>query len=468
MKFGDKLHGTIETIDEKGRGLFTYPLPQTPGETRSVAVPFTAVGDVVEATFTKRDQGKWIAKLDRIETPSPVRVEAPCPHAGVCGGCLWQHMAYEAQLTLKRDMINAAFANAGHEERIENVIPCPDTLHYRNRMDYVVSWKGELGLKEYGSWNRYLDLSTCLLLDEETPKILEISRGLVKDLGLVPWDAKRHEGQMRYVVIRLGRNTNERMILFVVKDLASLSKNNKDELKKRLSPYATTLLVGENPEITDVSYVKTYELLSGKDYLEEEVNGLRYTIHPNSFFQTNTVMAAKLQDIVLDFVGVGLAPTLPDPTLPDSEGGHKARPYGILDLYCGLGFFGIAAAKRGANVFGMELDAAAIELAKENAKKNGVDERTRFVAGAVEAFDWAGETPDAVIVDPPRAGLHPKALATILEKQPPVLVYVSCNYHSLAKELAALKTVYRIERQQALDLFPQTPHVEVVTKLVRR
>ncbi len=462
MKFGDKLHGQIEAIDEKGRGLFTYALPQTPGETRTVAVPFTAVGDSIEATFAKRDQGKWIAKLDKVEQPSPSRIAAPCPHAGVCGGCLWQHMAYGAQLTLKRDMINAAFAKAGHTERIENVIPCPDTLHYRNRMDYVVSWKSELGLKEYGSWNRYLDLSTCLLLDNETPKILEISRALIKDLGLVPWDAKRHEGQMRYVVIRLGRNTKERMILFVVKDLASLGKNDKDEIKKRLSPYATTLLIGENPEITDVSYVKTYELLAGKEYLEEEVNGVRYIIHPNSFFQTNTVMAATLQDVVLDCVGVGLAPTLPDP-----EGGYKTRPYRILDLYCGLGFFGIAAAKKGAEVFGMELDAAAIELAKINAEKNGVEKNTRFLAGAVESFDWTGETPDAVIIDPPRAGLHPKALATILEKRPPTLVYVSCNYHSLAKELAALKTVYRVEQQQALDLFPQTPHVEVVTKLVR-
>ncbi len=447
MKFGDLMKGAITGLDDKGRGVFD-----------GRAIPFTAPGDEIEATFVKRDKGMKIGRLTKILTPSPDRVATPCPHAGVCGGCLWQHLAYPAQLQLKKDMINRALGSSGHAERIENVMPSEETFYYRNRMDYVVGWKGELGLKEYGSWNRYLDLSTCLLLDKETPAILQTVRELMLELKLEPWDAKKYSGDIRYCVIRLGKNTGERMISLVVHDLKRFDDTRKSLLVTRLSPLCTSLYLAENPEITDVSQGKTLVLLHGKEFLTEEVNGIRYTIHPNSFFQTNTGMAGKLQDAVLNAVGA------------DQRVGPGAdtlvRPYKILDLYCGLGFFGIAAAKRGMNVYGHELDAAAIELAKKNAEADGVADNTRWGAGPTEAFDWSAEKPDAVIVDPPRAGLHPKALEALVKNRPPRIVYVSCNYRRLAEELKTLKTIYRVENLQALDLFPHTPHVEVVATLV--
>lgn len=433
MKFGDPIHTTITDLDDKGRGLAA-----------PYVVPFTAPGDEVEATFVKRDKGAKVGRLTHIVTPSPDRIDAPCPHAGVCGGCLWQHMSYEAQLRTKKEMINRAFERAGHEERIDHVTPSSETFYYRNRMDYVVGWKGEVGLKEYGSWNRYLDLSTCLLLDKETPVILQTVRDLMRDLKLEPWDAKRYVGDLRYCVIRLGKNTGERMISLVVHDLKRFDDVTRTELVKRLSPLCTSLYLAENPEITDVSQGKTLELLHGNEYLTEEVNGIRYTIHPNSFFQTNTRMAGELQTAVLD-------------RLPQGK---------ILDLYCGLGFLGIAAAKRGNEVYGHELDAAAIELAKTNAEANGVAKKTRWGAGPTETLDWSAENPDAVIVDPPRAGLHPKALKALVENAPPRIVYVSCNYRRLVEELRELKAKYRVESLQALDLFPQTPHVEVIASLV--
>jgi 23S rRNA (uracil-5-)-methyltransferase RumA len=384
------------------------------------------------------------------ERPIPVvtaeeQVKAPCPHAGVCGGCLWQHISYPAQLRAKKDMINAAFANAGHEERISEVMASPDELYYRNRMDYVIGWRGEVGLKEYGSWSRYIDLTTCLLLDKETPTILQIVRDLMKDLDLKPWDAKFYRGNIRYCVIRLGKNTNERMISLVVHDLKEIDEMKRAEITKRLSPFATSLYLAENPEITDLSQGKTLVLLHGKEFLNEQVNGVTYTIHPNSFFQTNTQMAGKLQNVVLE-------------QLVDVKN--------ILDLYCGLGFFGIAAAKRGMSVYGHELDAPAIELAKVNAANNDVADKTRWGAGPTEALDWSAEKPDAVIIDPPRAGLHPKAVKALLENAPPKIVYVSCNYKNLVKELVELKQKYRVTNLQALDLFPQTPHLEVVATLV--
>lgn len=438
MKFGDQLQGRVTDVDEKGRGIFV-------SNEKTVAIPFTGPGDEVRASFVKRDKGVRIGKLTEIVSPSPDRTEAPCPHAGVCGGCLWQHLSYDAQLNLKKLMINRALEQAGHEERIESIQPSPDIFYYRNRMDYVVGWKGEVGLKEYGSWNHYLDLKTCLLLDKETPTILETVRELMRDLDLKPWDAKKYEGDLRYCIIRLGKNTGERMITLLVHDLERVTQKMRQDITLRLSPLCTTLYLAENPDITDVSFGKTFVLLHGNEYLTEEVNGIRYLIHPNSFFQTNTVMAGELQKTVVE----------------------KLPPGKILDLFCGSGFLGIAAAKDDHEVYGHELDAPAIEMAKKNAEANGVASSTHWGAGPVEDLDWTKENPDAVIVDPPRAGLHPRALKALLENKPPIIVYVSCNYHRLAEELKQLKAIYHVESLQALDLFPHTPHVEVVAKLSR-
>jgi 23S rRNA (uracil-5-)-methyltransferase RumA len=357
-------------------------------------------------------------------------------------------------------MLNHAFEKAGHEERISEVMPSNETFYYRNRMDYVVGWKGEVGLKEYGSWNRYLDLSTCLLLDKETPRILELVRETMREFGLQPWDAKKYIGDLRYCVIRVGKNTNQRMISLVVHDLKRFDETLRAKLVERFSPFATSLYLAENPEITDLSQGKTLVRLHGEEYLKENVNGIEYSIHPNSFFQTNTAMAAKLQETVMKAIGFQQAQAI----FPErSEAESKGK---ILDLYCGLGFLGIAAAKLGYEVYGHELDAPAIKLAKKNAEANGVAQNTRWGAGPVEALDWSAEKPDAVIVDPPRAGLHPKALKAVVDNAPPKIIYVSCNYHRFVDELKALKTKYRVESLQSLDLFPQTPHVEVVASIV--
>ncbi len=444
MKFGELLQGTVTRVDDKGRGVFDYTLQD--GGVRPVAVPFTAIGDTIEARFAKRETGVWYARLERILVASEDRVDAPCPHAGKCGGCLWQHMSYPSQLTLKENMINKAFETAEHAERVEQVEPSTEVFYYRNRMDYAFGWKGELGLKEHGSWNRYLDLGNCLLLDEETPKILAFFHRFRETFKLLPWDAKTHEGLLRYVVIRLGKETGERMIILVVKDAAQITAPMREFLKQGLHEQATTLLIGENALISDLSYAQTFETLLGNPILTEEVNGVRYAIHPNSFFQTNTRMAAKLQSTVLDWIQ-------PKPGMT------------VLDLYCGLGFFGIACAKRGATVFGHELDAHAIELAKENATNNGVGDLCTFTAGPAEDQTWKDIACDALILDPPRAGLHPKTLEAVMAKLPKTIVYVSCNYHRLVQDLKTLKTAYNVDHLKALDLFPQTPHVETVVRL---
>lgn len=446
MKFGHKITGTIKTYDDKGRG--SFEIENFDKTISTIAIPFGAVGDEVDAVFVKRDHKVKVSRITEIKKPGPDRVSTPCPHAGTCGGCLWQHLNDEAQLKLKLGMINGAFERAGHEERVEAVVPCEQRFHFRNRMDYAVGWNSEIGLKEYGSWNRYIDLTTCMLLDGDVGKILQAVRDWMKEADIQPWDAKFYTGDVRYVVVREGKNTNERMIIVVVHN-ATRGTEHHASLKERLDAHCTTLLIGEQSLTTDISLAQKFETLKGDPWLEEIVNGIRYRIHPNSFFQTNSRMAAKLQETVARF----LPPTT----------GH------LLDLYCGLGFFGIYLAKLHPEVMvsGFEIDAEAIELAKYNASVNGVSDRCAFTSGPAEDLSWKDIDADTIILDPPRSGLHPKVIKTVLAKLPETIIYVSCNFHRLVEELKQFKQHYIVEELTALDLFPHTPHVEVVVKLKR-
>ncbi len=481
MKFGHKIKGVVTHYDTKGRG--ALKIQNNDHSESAVTIPFSAVGDDLTATFIRRDRGTKLAKVAEIHTLSPDRVTAPCPHAGTCGGCLWQHLRYTAQLTLKQQRINQAFETAEHTERITEVLSCPPAnpnddfrAYYRNRMDYAVGWNGEIGLKEHEAWNRYVDIKTCLLLNAEAGDILERVRIWMKAHDLLPWDAKFYTGDIRYVVIREGKRTNERLIVIVVHDAKRITDEHRKTLLETLSPFATSLLIGEQPKQTDLSYAETFETLKGNPWLEEIVNDVRYRIHPNSFFQTNTVMAEQLQNVVLELVGAhGNTPSdrpnnpIDRPIIDRSteQGALPCAPTQILDLYCGLGFFGIALAKQHPeiSIAGFEIDAEAIELAKHNAAINGVTERCQFTSGPAEDLSWKDLPADLIILDPPRAGLHPKVIKTLLEKKTPTLIYVSCNYHRLVEELKQLKTLYTITDLKALDLFPHTPHVEVVVRM---
>ena len=461
MKFGHRVQGTIQGYDEKGRGLL-----KTDGS--KIVIPFTADGDVVDATFVKRDRGFKLARLETVTTAGADRVTTPCPHAGTCGGCLWQHLAYDAQLTLKRDFINRAFEQAGHDERVVTVEPAKEQFYYRNRMDYAIGWNGEIGLKEYDSWNRYVDVTTCMLLNEDAGKILDVVRQWMKQFDLQPWDAKFYTGDIRYVVIREGKHTQQRVITVVIKDFARLTAEMKTSLvesfmnaETKLKP--TSILIGEQALQTDLSLAQNFEPLLGEAYFEELANDVRFRIHPNSFFQTNTKMAEELQKKVAAHISSSVAETT-----DEAPGRTPHAPTKILDLYCGLGFFGIYLAKTlGLHVHGHEIDAEAIKLATFNATQNGVENLCSFTSGPAEDLSWKDLEADLIILDPPRAGLHPKVVKTLLEKKPKTIVYVSCNYKRLVEELKEFKTLYRVEEISAFDLFPQTAHVEVVAKLVR-
>jgi len=437
MKYGERLTMKVEGFDERGRGI---------GKTdaKATAAYFVIPGETVEGIFVGRKQGT--ARLgDAVVTEaSPDRVKPECPHAGRCGGCAWQHVAYGRQLKEKVAMIDEAFRAAGVPLSVARAVPAAEIFHHRNRMDYVFGPHGELGLKEPGRWDKHIDLSTCLLLSGDGFEVVKRVRAWAKTTSHAPWDNRTHRGFLKYLVVREGKFGGERLATLVTGEGAL---ENEKELVAALDPLCTSIVHGVNPTITDVSIATSLRPLKGEALLREKIGDVTYRIHPNAFFQTNSRMAAALLDEVKALV--------------------KSGPRGkLLDLYCGGGFFSLGLAKDVGSALGVELDASAIEGAKATAEENGIT-NVRYVAEAAEKLSWESEAPDVVIVDPPRSGLHPAVRRTLVEKRPERVVYVSCNFRTLATDLKDLLRVYKADAPVAVDLFPHTPHVETLVHLTR-
>lgn len=440
MKLFENVRGIIERFNSKGRGILTK-------NGKTIAINFTVSGDEVTVTLTGRGGGELRGALTELHSPAPARVVPRCPYVGKCGGCAWQMIDYPAQLEYKRGLVNQTFQDVNLPLVIEKIEPSPEIFYYRNRMDYVFGANGQLGLKVPSEWWNVLDLRTCFLLSPESVEIMERLRNWMRKHHLQPWDSRAYRGLLRYLVIREGKNTGERMITLVT-SAEPFPETARADFVELLKDNVTSLYWGVNPTITDLSLANELHLLHGKPALTERINGYSYSIHPNSFFQTNSGMAARLMEVVREFAG-----------LTGTED--------LLDLYCGVGFFGIALARDAKNMLGIESDHFAIDLAKENAAANGVTNAT-FLTGTAEMLLPKLPRQDVVIIDPPRSGLHPKVLKTLIENKPGRIVYVSCNYPALARELPTFLEHYTITASAALDLFPHTPHVEIITRLDRK
>jgi 23S rRNA (uracil1939-C5)-methyltransferase len=439
-KINDEINVKIDGVDEKGRGTFKI-------DKREGLAYFTLPGETVRGVITSRTKGTLRLKTNEIVSASPDRVAAPCVSAGRCGGCPWQMFNYDLQCQLKLDHASATFATEGLSLAVKDLIRATSQFHYRNRMDYVFGSNGELGLKEPEQWNKVLDLPNCLLLSEAAPKIMNIVREYLRQNNIKSYDQKSGVGLLRYLVIREGKNTNERMVMIVTSGEATELPLEK-KIISSLSPLATSIIHGINPELTDLSIPKTIRTLLGNPYLMEKINGFVYKIQPASFFQTNSAMAAKLQNTVVEFANV-----------------KKSEI--CLDLYCGNGFLTLALAKESKETIGVELDEAAVASARENAALNSAT-NVIFSSGSSESIlpiVLSRDKPDVIVVDPPRPGLHPSALAELVNYRAKRLVYVSCNPVSLAHDLKTLLTVYKVDQIRCLDLFPHTPHVETVVSL---
>ncbi len=387
-----------------------------------------------------------------------------CPNPERCGSCGWSHIPYEKQLQQKLSEINGSFALKKLKTRVEEIFPSPKTEHYRNRMDFVISFQGEVGLREKGKWWRVIDDHTCFLGDEQIETIFKTTRDWAKTSGLSFFDRKSNIGTLRYAVIR-STSIGETMLIIVTSapngetqfgegNVGSVISSNNDtaDIEKAMKKLAhdsgaDTTIWSINHTISDVSFGDDLRVIDGPGVINEYIEGLKYRISPNAFFQTNSYAAPMLLSTVREFAG-----DLTDKTL--------------LDLYCGTGFFAVAMAGQAKKTIGVELVPDAIRDARINAELNNVE--VEFHDAKTENFDWMKLGADVVILDPPRSGMVDKALADLIAAKPQRIVYISCNFKNFAREMVQLQDHYKVEAIRAVDMFPHTPHVELVTALVRK
>lgn len=388
--------------------------------------------------------------------PTSVR----CSHFGTCGGCSLQDKPYDAQLALKKDKVLAALAGIEGLPS-PSLIGAPDIWNYRNKMEFsfgdvyppVAGKWLKLGMKPKGRWYEILDLQECHLPSPEAAKLLASVREWAEREKVPPYNSHKKEGVLRHLVLREAKNCPERMVLLVTTD-GRIPKPSFIEAVQAVYP-ATTILLGSNAKASDTAVSDSIETLMGAGYITETLyfpdGAVDYRISPQSFFQTNTKGTEALYGLLRSWTR----------ELPGTGT--------VLDLYCGGGGIALSLAGAARKVVGVELNPAAVADAKANAERNGF-KNCEFYCAAVELLlpSLLDLRPEAVVVDPPRAGLHAKAAATLLEMAPPLIFYVSCNPESLGRDLELLKAKYAVDRLVVVDLFPHTDHVETVVRLARR
>ena len=413
-------------------------------------------GDRVRAVVTKVKKSHAEALAVEVLEPGPQRVEAPCPHFGVCGGCRFQDLAYEAQLEAKLSQVGDALRRLGGiaDAPIRPIVPAEEIYGYRNKLEYSFSQTEDgpaLGFHVAGRWDQVLGIETCLLTTDVGNAIRDAVQAWAREEKLVAYDQADASGYLRHLVVREGRNTGQALVQLVTAEGEYFDRDYLIETLRGF-PEVRSIHWAVNDTPAEVTNLPSL-LLWGEEAIEEELLGLRFRVRPNAFLQTNTGMAEKLYTLAIEAAGLTGTET-------------------VYDLYCGTGTMALAMAPHALSVWGIEISEESVACALENAELNGVS-NAAFYAGNVgqvleELRERAGE-PDVVVVDPPRAGLAGKALKRVGETGAPRLVYVSCNPTTLASDLKVLLGEYGYELQSVtpVDMFPHTPHVESVSLLTR-
>jgi 23S rRNA (uracil1939-C5)-methyltransferase len=425
-----------------------------------VFVPGGVPGDRLEVRLDQVRPRFARGGIERVVTPSALRTEPPCPYFGRCGGCRLQHVRYEAQLEFKQRQVAECLSRLGGLGPAEGVplrpiVGAPEIFGYRNKMEFTFAeadGRPILGLHAAERYDRILDIEHCLLQSEGMNAILREARAFVQERGCRVYDQEREEGWLRFLVLREGRATGERMANLVTAspDVAT-ARALADRLRARC-PGLASVVLNVNPKKAAVAVGVEEHPIAGNERIRERLGGIEFAISANSFFQTNTRQAERLFGLVVDDAGLTGRET-------------------VVDLYSGTGAISLLLARQARAVFGIELVPAAIDDAVRNAAANGIANCT-FLAGEVRHvlpdLVKKGVRADVVVADPPRAGFHPKALRAVLAMSPGRIVYVSCNPATLARDVGVLCAGgYRLAVAQPIDMFPHTPHIEVVARIER-
>jgi 23S rRNA (uracil1939-C5)-methyltransferase len=450
---GDRLSVVIDDLAFGGEGVGRV-------DGYVVFVPGAIPGDQVQLRLVEARARFGRGVVEAVERPSPDRVEAPCPYVGRCGGCRLQHVRYEAQLAFKTRQVRDCLARIGGLADVElrPILPAPAVFGYRNKMEFTVAPGAApgapvtVGLHQAERYDAVLDVERCLLQSERMNALLDEARRFFAARGLPAYDQDSGEGLLRFLVLREGLHTGELMANVVTASPAVSEVAPLAEALRARVPGTSSVVMNVNPRKASVAAGVEEHLLGGRDHIRETLGGLSFQVSAGSFFQTNTAQAERLFALVLEAAALVETDT-------------------AIDLYSGTGAISLLLARRCRWVYGIEVAPAAVADASRNAAANGVV-NCSFVEGEVRhvlpALIARGVRADVVVADPPRAGFHPKALRALAGLAPGRLVYVSCNPATLARDLAELvRGGYRLEWVQPVDMFPHTPHIEVVARLTR-
>lgn len=486
MKKGEVRDVTIVRMGYKGVGV--AKLEEAEQEQRMVLlVPNTVPGEVCSVLVTKKKKNYAEGIKIKQITPSPKEIKAPCPYFGVCGGCKWQHLAYEDQLAYKQQFIEESLHHIGKLREVEilPLLPSPEQYYYRNKIELsfgVVPYRKQenyheakevakagdatqlkeneegtfMGYHGQGSFYKIVDIEACLLESELANNIITIIRAFTKKKKLTAYNQRTHEGFLRHLIIREGKNSGEVMVNIMTNETEDYTAEFWEDLVEELlllekdNTKFESILWSQHGGVSDVARSNNVTVLHGREYIFEQVSKYLFKISPFSFFQTNTHGAEVLYKLVADFA--------------DLKGGET-----VVDLYSGTGTIGMYLAEKAKKVYSVELDANAVADAKTNATLNSIM-NIEFIEGKVEseAARLLFESPDVIVLDPPRAGMHPQALMMLPKFKANKIIYVSCNPATLARDLQFLSKYYDVKRVQGVDMFPQTYHVETVAELVRK
>ena len=422
-------------------------------------------GQTVEARLIKKRKRQWRAAVLAVIRRADNESRVPCPMFGRCGGCAYLTMPYDDQLAMKTDWVMGLLADAGISGMVTlPAIPSPVIYRYRNKMEFtfgdeVPGGSLRLGLHERGRAHNVLSADKCCLVSEDFGEIVRAVTAYFAERHIPYYHKRTHEGYLRHLVIREGKTSGELLVNLVTTSGMIFDGGNfadmllKLQLKGRISGIIHTI----NDGVADVVRADSMTLLYGEANLHESLLGLSFEISPFSFFQTNTYGAEALYAAVVDSIGM----------VWDTGQFRQNKPV-IFDLYCGTGTIAQMVAKSADKVIGIELVEEAVAAARRNAAKNGLD-NCEFIAGDVlTKVDELDDKPDIIVLDPPREGIHPKAIFKIIDFRPEVFVYVSCKASSLAVDLPFfVQAGYTIHHLRCVDMFPHTPHVETVVLMSR-
>ncbi|MEL7648477.1 MAG: 23S rRNA (uracil(1939)-C(5))-methyltransferase RlmD [Sedimentibacter sp.] len=450
MKKNDIIELTIEDMNFPNTGKAHF-------EGKTIKIKGVFPGQKVRARISRSRKDSAEAKLIEVMEPAEYEQEPLCGHFSVCGGCAYQNIPYEKQLQYKEEQVRSILDSVLTEHYdFLPIVPSPEKTGYRNKMEFsfgdeVKEGPLSLGMHKRNSFHSIISTTGCQIVDEDYRQILCQILDYFQGNSQAYYHKTSKIGFLRYLLVRKTKKTGEILINLITTSQGTLDEKEfvdlilNMQLNGKVKCIAHSIFDG----VADVARADDMKVLYGEDKITEELLGLRFNISSFSFFQTNSLGAEKLYSIARDFIG-----TTKDKT--------------IFDLYSGTGTIGQILAPTAKKVIGIEIVEEAVEKANENARLNGLDNCT-FIAGDVlKKIDELQDKPDIIVLDPPREGIHPKAIQKIIDYKPETFIYISCKPTSLTNDLPVfLDNGYKVEKAQCVDLFPQTPHVETVILMTR-